>query len=174
MILPPLIKEDDEMSWFSKLFGRPNMDVSSRTVVNEGIPAQPLESSGAAVQEPVGSKEVDLTINADGTISHLSAGLSWQADDDGTKRNWDDAEKYCSELSFAGFDDWRLPSLSEFQSLEKAAREAGITINTVFSRKNEGDYWSSTPGPASNVAYVALGETMFRTNRYYVRAVRSV
>jgi Protein of unknown function (DUF1566) len=33
------------------------------------------------------------------------------------KMNWQDATEYCSSLVYAGFSDWRLPTISDFLSL---------------------------------------------------------
>ncbi len=44
------------------------------------------------------------------------SGLIWQnGDADGF--NWSDAVNYCENLSWAGFDDWRLPTISQLRSL---------------------------------------------------------
>jgi formylglycine-generating enzyme required for sulfatase activity len=96
----------------------------------------------------------------------------WQKDDDGIKRNFDDAAAYCHSLTLAGHHDWRLPTLAEFGSLVEAAKESGLKVNTFYSRSSGDDYWTGTPGPQGNVAYIADGTTMFRTNTYCVRAVR--
>jgi hypothetical protein len=116
-----------------------------------------------------------VTDNGDGTITDTSKNLMWQAADDGQERKHDDASQYCRELRLGGFSDWRLPSLDEFNGLLSSAKASGVAdkVNTVYNRASNADYWTATQGPQSNVAYIADGTTMFKTNTYCVRAVRS-
>jgi len=114
-----------------------------------------------------------LTIGDDGTLTDSSAGLMWQGTDDGVERNQEDAFIYCSELTLAGFNDWRLPTLEEFEVLKAASRESGVTVNTDHNRGNDGDYWTASQGPQAETAFIADGTTMFRTNAYLARAVRT-
>ena len=37
--------------------------------------------------------------------------MTWQKSDDNKKRSWKNAKKYCKNLKFAGFSDWRLPNI---------------------------------------------------------------
>src|SRR6266704_106782 len=120
-----------------------------------------------------GEKGANLVDNSDGTITDHATGLMWQKDDDGEERNWHEANAYCDSLSLAGFNDWRLPTLREFESLKETAKPAGLKVNTFYNLKTNADYWTASPGPQSNVAYIADGTTMFRTNEYCVRAVRN-
>ena len=115
-----------------------------------------------------------LVDNADGTLTDHASELMWQKDDDGVKRMQEEALAYCESLSLGGFEDWRLPELDEFTSLKTAAAACRKKVSTVYSP--QGDvYWTATDAPPSlpsDVAYTADGTTMFRTNKYYVRAVR--
>ena len=114
--------------------------------------------------------------NDDGTMTDTSTNLMWQAVDDGTKRDQAEAFQYCRELRLGGFSDWRLPTLDEFNALLASAKLAGVAdkFNTVYNRASNADYWTSTQGPQSNVAFIADGTTMFKTNTYCARAVRSL
>ncbi len=113
-----------------------------------------------------------LTDNGNGTFTDTGTGLTWLSEDDQIKRNYEEARVYCKELSIAGFSDWRLPTLAEFETLTKAAKTANYKVNTYFNAETDADYWSASIGPESNVAHIGDGTTMFLTNRYCVRAVR--
>lgn len=89
-------------------------------------------------------------------------GLMWQRLCDGVERTQAEAFAYCKSLSLAGYTDWRLPTLQEFNLLGDNLEESSY------------DYWTATSEPrlGPEVAYINDGTTMFKTNRYYVLAVR--
>jgi hypothetical protein len=93
--------------------------------------------------------------NGDGTVTDTCTGLMWQKDtadvngsgsieieSPGDVLNWQDALEYCERLSFAGHDDWRLPSLRELHSIIDYGR-CFPSIDPVFSAVPH-LYWSST------------------------------
>ncbi|MCP4428191.1 MAG: DUF1566 domain-containing protein [Chloroflexi bacterium] len=64
--------------------------------------------------------------NGDGTVTDLNTGLMWQqtADTDGNgtinaydKLTYDEAVAVANNLTLAGYDDWRLPTITELYSL---------------------------------------------------------
>jgi len=91
-------------------------------------------------------------------------GLMWQRRCDGVERTQAEAFACCRSLALAGHSDWRLPTLEEFRSLRE-------NLETSYP-----DYWTATDEPLLNpkVAYINDGTTMFKTNKYYVRAVRTL
>jgi hypothetical protein len=54
---------------------------------------------------------------ARGYWSDPSTGLIWTAKDNGKDVTWRDAVKYCRNQNFAGYSDWRLPSIDELQGI---------------------------------------------------------
>ncbi len=50
--------------------------------------------------------------------------------------NWDNAMSYCEDLNFAGFSDWRLPTIEELWIAYQHKRE--------FRNMQKDWYWSST------------------------------
>lgn len=95
---------------------------------------------------------------------HAENGLMWQACADQAERTQEEAYSYCRQLNLAGYRDWRLPSLAEFRTLRATLKPP------------HGDFWTSTDEPklSNRVAYIDDGTTMFRSNKYLVRAVRTL
>ena len=106
----------------------------------------------------------------DGTIYDTATELTWLQDAAfGGKRTWFDATTWAAGLSFAGFDDWRLPATdstcsngpnctgSEFENLDYVAlgnpiggsfTNAGAFINLQATPSNE--YWFATVSAADS------------------------
>ena len=79
--------------------------------------------------------------------------LMWQDGEEIYQGTYDEAVKYCENLTFAGFEDWRLPTLNELISItddtrfEPAINESFKNIAYETNDKGEkryGWYWSST------------------------------
>ena len=67
----------------------------------------------------------DLTIEniaEQNVVFDHNTGLMWQQTVSEAGYSWEDAFSYCSDLSYAGFDDWRLPSPSEFLTIVDSGR----------------------------------------------------
>jgi hypothetical protein len=77
---------------------------------------------------------------------------------------------------FAGFGDWRLPTLEEAMSLmEQERKNAGLYIDTVFDRRQE-FIWTVACIDAEGRWFVLFpfGSCIFHVfDGYFVRAVRS-
>lgn len=72
--------------------------------------------------------------NGDGTITDLSTGLMWIADP-GEKMLYADALKTLEDYEFAGYDDWRLPTIKELYSL---SLWSGIDVSGAASSDVDG------------------------------------
>ena len=102
---------------------------------------------------------------------------------------YDEAIHYCENLNFAGFDDWRLPTIKELLSITDHGMDSP-TINKAFQNiaykmsdrgeKIYGWYWSSTkkanndPSAAWAVAFWFGASNLYgvSNNRDFVRCVR--
>ena len=79
--------------------------------------------------------------------------LMWQDGEDIYQGTYDEAVKYCENLNFAGYDDWRLPTINELLSITDDSRY-NPAINKAFKNiayetNVKGEkiydwYWSST------------------------------
>jgi hypothetical protein len=139
----------------------------------------------------------DFRAAGDGTVTDRATGLVWMQVDSGHlkagaegdgRMTWPQALAWAEGLTYAGRDDWRLPSAKELQSLVDYTRSPDTThsaaIDPVFKVTpitNEGGqpdfpcYWTGTTHAglrdASRAVYVAFGRSLGwmpdrRTGRY--------
>jgi len=61
--------------------------------------------------------------------------LVWQRVSINRNMNWESAKKYCENMTLAGYEDWRLPSLSEIRTLIRGcpATEIGSQCRAMDS-----------------------------------------
>ena len=113
-------------------------------------------------------------------------GLIWELKTNANKSqtyNWANAQsQFIAELnsaSFGGFSDWRLPYVKELSSLLNAAGVPWIDA-FWFPNSVSNNYWSSTTYAGNtnyawrvNISYYGYVGTIDKSNRFYVRGVRS-
>jgi hypothetical protein len=58
--------------------------------------------------------------------------LEWTLSTNGSNLKWPEAVEYCAELSLAGHEDWRLPTLAELEALHDPDAEGGESIRSPF------------------------------------------
>ncbi len=118
------------------------------------------------------------TDNGDSTITDNMTGLIWQKEDDDITRNWDDAISCCSDLTLAGYSDWRLPSVYELMNVVNCNTFSPSINTSYFPGTNESYYWSSTTSADSSsyawYVYFTYGFVNYggKSNNGYVRCVR--
>ena len=122
-------------------------------------------------------------IRADGKVVYDHAtGLAWQQSGSDDEKPYEDAKSYIKALnrqSFAGYSDWRLPTLEEAMSLMEPSKKNGkLYIDSVFD-KTQRWIWTSDLYDASSAWVVgfSLGYCFYASDIYdgygnYVRAVR--
>jgi hypothetical protein len=116
--------------------------------------------------------------NRDGTVSDLATGLMWQKADSQKGLDWQAALAYSEKLRLANFEDWRLPSAKELQSIvdytrspqttQSAAIDRVFEISLITDPRGVRDYplfWSATthldgPAPGNHAVYIAFGEAL--------------
>ncbi len=142
--------------------------------------------------------------NGDETITDTMTGLMWEKktstfgsgtstldvrDVDNTY-TWDDATRNyldrlngrlvtnAAEKTFSPYNDWRLPTLQELQTIVEPASPG--RINPAFGPNAPGSYWTSSRrllGPAEVPWYVAFGNDILvyvgEPFKLHVRAVRN-
>ena len=84
--------------------------------LSQGVPA----GAGDIKTGPIPG-QTDVVVNdvreLQGTWTDPSTGMMWQDPAAAEVMFWGDAREYCFNLELAGFDDWRLPDVSELRSL---------------------------------------------------------
>jgi len=107
-------------------------------------------------------------------------GLTWQKDGSSEGMIWSQAKEYINKLDrerFAGYSDWRLPTVEELASLMKSSRAKGnLYIHPVFSSKQP-FCWSVDTFAPDVAWYASFKVGMIRHIYhffYYARAVRSL
>jgi hypothetical protein len=87
------------------------------------------------------NNEYDLkTINGDKVVIDHATGLMWHQSGSSNSMNWDKAKQWVRDLNswgYAGYHDWRLPTLEEAASLLESSNRNGLYIDSVFSNKQE-------------------------------------
>ena len=94
------------------------------------------------------------TKNNETVTVDLSTGLMWQPEYAETEsKEWKDALKYCENLEYAGYSDWRLPGKNELSSIINY--DASDTYGTFLTmpKSENSDFWSSTTDSESNLNY---------------------
>ena len=121
------------------------------------------------------SQFITQTIGGEEVIKDLTTGLMWQKIYPDKTFGWADALKYCEDLSYAGYTDWRLPNKNELASLldyDKTSKPY-----TAFPGMNAANtFWSSSSYTEKSVWTVNYnGGSVydeFKTYYFDVRCVR--
>lgn len=128
--------------------------------------------------------------NHDGTISDLATGLMWMKSDSGDlgagAMDWDDSLAWCENLEYAGYNDWKLPSVKEMQSILDYTRSPDATgsaaispvfnVSSITNEAGNPDYpyfWTSTTHLdgmvlGSDAVYLAFGRALGYMNGRYM------
>ena len=113
----------------------------------------------------------DFVDNGDGTVTHKLTGLMWMRCAMG--QTWDKATENCLGASsvslwngaaalksnFAGYDDWRLPSIMELQTIVERQNSSPAVNSTLFPNMSKNSFWSSS-------RYVYLSNYMWIEDLY--------
>jgi hypothetical protein len=161
----------------------------SRWIVMFGTPS--LFTSGDFVRAVRGGQvqqENRFVVHNDGTVSDTATCLQWQQgtadpDHDGYPdiMNWPEALNYAEALHFAGYEDWRLPNLTELVTITDLSQYNPAIDTTIFPNTLSSEYWSSTTDlDYASGAYSldfyngSSGGGQYKGFNMYTRAVRSM
>ena len=115
------------------------------------------------------------TINNNEIVTDSTTGLIWQKTY-ATNKTWQQAISYCENLTYAGYDDWRMPNPNELLSLEKY--DNYNDLESDFPDMPTILFWSSASLCADdNYAIVENSSELFafagKGGQLYVRCVRN-
>lgn len=113
-------------------------------------------------------------------VSNTTNSMVWQ-DSESVNfelEDWIHADFYCEELEYAGYDDWRLPSLKELLSIVDVSKRP--SIKDGFGNVRYSGYWSSTrlfdESDENDIYFVNFNDGSYKLNdknkKHYVRCVR--
>jgi hypothetical protein len=124
----------------------------------------------------------DFKDNGNETISDLATQLMWSKQDSQQAMNWFEAHDWVAQLNktdYLGYNDWRLPTVKELQTIVDYTRSPQATnsaaIDPIFSistikdeqgKPNYPAFWSAThhlrvgPQSQSQAAYFCFGECL--------------
>ena len=108
--------------------------------------------------------------------------LMWQDTRDNTRilLTQDHAIEYCEKLNLNGFSDWKLPTVSNYETIvDKRRVQAQLMINRAFKYVKRDDYWASDRTWIRNFGeygyYIFFKSgTIYYQNRTYPKYVRCV
>ncbi len=137
---------------------------------------------------PIKERFID---NGDGTVTDKFTNLMWQQEVEDLNppknitskdcMNWKEALQYCENLNLAGYNDWKLPNVSELFTLVNYGLSTPA-IDPVFESGNW-HYWSSTTPPWKSKYCVTINfafgivfsmSSKKKINNCYAKAVREI
>lgn len=127
------------------------------------------------------SRFVIKNLHRDEVVIDRTTGLTWQQSASSQQMVYSLAIEWINNLNkrgFAGFNDWRLPTLAEAMTLmERFPNTQGFYIDPIFNSKLRLWIWTSDRRDADSAWYVNFNYGYSQLNRIkssnnYVRAVR--
>ncbi|MCF6148673.1 MAG: DUF1566 domain-containing protein [Candidatus Kuenenia sp.] len=117
------------------------------------------------------------SLNGDYVVIDHATGLMWHQSGSSDYVSWNSAKDWIRNLNnrgYAGYQDWRLPTLEEAVSLLEPNKTNNLYIDPVFDDKQWG-IWSGDIYGSGGVwsVYFSLGNTRWRVKNRFVRPVRS-
>jgi len=148
---------------------------------DEALKTFKLKKDSSGWRKPVEYIENDFQDNKDGTITDRATGLMWQRAGSDNFMKYQKAEAYIEDLNskkFAGFEDWRLPTIDELASLLTQEKQShSLYISPIFDA-TQSWCWTSdqrASGGAWHIYFLFGNVDWYNLNvNYFVRAVRSV
>jgi hypothetical protein len=118
------------------------------------------------------------SINGDNVVIDHATGLMWHQSGSRDYMSWNNAKVWIRNLNrsgYAGYQDWRLPTLEEAISLLESGTRNDLYIHPVFNGEQWG-IWTGDKLDSDGVwsVYFSLGNVRWNIKNRYVRPVRTM
>lgn len=145
------------------------------------------EYSGFRGHSTINHSYSTKSISGDKVVIDNATGLMWHQNGSDEMIFWDKAKEWVRSLNdrgYAGYSDWRFPTVEEAASLLESSKQHGQYVDSVFSRKQWGTWTGDSKNSSEtawcvnfcsffgNVYGIVHWDTIYRF--YCVRPVRSV
>lgn len=120
------------------------------------------------------------SLDYDDVVVDWATGLMWQQAGSSYRMAWDEARAWIADLNergYAGYDDWRLPTVEEIASLiEPAAGDEGLYIDASFDPEQVECWTADTDAESGDPWHVRFQKghirSFSRDPMFFVRLVR--
>jgi hypothetical protein len=126
-------------------------------------------------------------INGDKVVEDANYNLMWMQTTADTNNDavisgddrisWTNAKSYCDNLSYAGYDDWKLPDMFQLSLILNYGKSFPAVDNTTFQCESS-NYWTATENSMKNdwAWYIDFSSgttySLHKSSTFYVRCVR--
>ena len=117
------------------------------------------------------------SIKGGNVIIDHTTGLMWLQSGSKDYMQWNVANgwvKKLNTLKYAGYNDWRLPTIEEAASLLEPGKTNALHIDPIFDKEQWGIWSGDKRGSSTWSVYFSLGNVRWRYKNRYVRPVRSL
>ncbi len=115
------------------------------------------------------------SIKGDNVVIDHATGLMWLQSGSKEYMQWIAAMGWVRNLNtrgYAGYSDWRLPTIEEAASLLEPVKKNALYIDPVFDDEQWGIWSGDKRGGSTWSVYFSLGNVRWRYKNRYVRPVR--
>ena len=115
------------------------------------------------------------TIKGGNVVIDHATGLMWLQSGSKEYMQWNAAMEWVRNLNaleYAGYSDWRLPTIEEAASLLEPVKKNALYIDPVFDKEQWGIWSGDKRGGSTWSVYFSLGNVRWRYKNRYVRPVR--
>ena len=118
------------------------------------------------------------SINGDSVVIDHATGLIWHQSGSNNYMQWNSARDWIRNLNrigYAGYQEWRLPTLEEAVSLLEPGNKNNLYIDPIFNNEQWGIWSGDKYGPGGDWSvYFSLGNVRWRVKNRFVRPVISL
>jgi Protein of unknown function (DUF1566) len=133
-----------------------------------------LAANNITPQQEVDGRLLDL---GNGTCQDMKTGQIWQQGTSKKISTLENANEYAKALTLGGYNDWRLPTVTELYDLHLTV---DLHENGNCTLKSEGSYWSDEPDNKGRVGAWEMDDNCDPERQYTpknagrIRAIRDI